>query len=84
MLAGRTESDLQNEYQHLLEQQSLREKLAQLAQDYAQGRQACAEGEQAIKRRQLDMAAQDKTLTQTRGQWSDKNQQLKDVQQLLK
>ncbi|GAA0781337.1 MULTISPECIES: AAA family ATPase [Pseudomonadati] len=84
LLAGRTESDLQNEYQHLLEQQSLREKLAQLAQDYAQGRQACAEGEQAIKRRQLDMAAQDKTLTQTRGQWSDKNQQLKDVQQLLK
>ena len=84
LLAGRNENDLHNQYQQLLEQQSLREKLAQCAQDYAQGRQKCADTEQAINRRQLEMAAQEQTLTQTRERWSDKNLQLKDVQQLLK
>lgn len=84
LLAGTTESDLQNEYQQVLEQQGLREKLLQLSHDYAQGRQALTDGQQAIHQRQLEMADKDKTLTQTRGQWSDKNLQLKDVQQLLK
>ncbi|UJF20384.1 AAA family ATPase [Shewanella sp. OMA3-2] len=84
LLAGRAESDLQNEYQQVLEQQSLREKLAQLVHDYVQGRQALTDGQQAIHQRQLEIAEKDKMLTQIRGQWSDKNLQLKDVQQLLK
>lgn len=84
LLAGRTESDLHNEYQQLLEQQSLREKLAQFSKDSIQGRQVCADAEQAIQQRQLEIAGKENALTQTRGLWSDKNVQLKDVQQLLK
>jgi exonuclease SbcC len=84
LLAGKTEGDLQNEHQQILEQQGFREKLTQLAQDYTLGRQVLADGQQAIHLRQQEMVDKDKTLTQTRGLWSDKNLQLKDVQQLLK
>ncbi|QIR14239.1 AAA family ATPase [Shewanella aestuarii] len=84
LLNGQSERALTQQYQQLLAQQGQRVQLTQLYTQYTH-----AENEQQQLTHQLGqlsdtISQQEQMLAQTRQAWSDKNQQVKDVQQLLK
>ncbi|MGI2171246.1 AAA family ATPase [Shewanella sp. MF05960] len=83
LLAGQDEAQINAEYQLLLEQQTGRYQLSQLFNQFEQQQQQCLALTQQSTQCETELQALAQALTRVRAQWSEKSQQVKDVQMLL-
>ena len=83
LLAGQDENQLNHDYQQLVEQQAGRHQLTQLFSQYVRQQQQCQHlGNQSVQF-ETELTALVQSLTVVRTLWSEKNQQVKDVQTIL-
>ncbi|MCT8986962.1 AAA family ATPase [Shewanella phaeophyticola] len=83
LLAGEDESQISAQYQQCVDQQAGRYQLTQLFIQYVRSQQQCQQLSQQSVQFDKELTAIAQSLTAVRAQWSDKNQQVKDVQTLL-
>jgi exonuclease SbcC len=83
LLAGQDETKINHDYQQVVQQQSGRYQLTQLFSQFARQQQQCQQLTRQSAQFKTELQALLQSLTVVRTQWSDKNQQVKDVQMLL-
>ncbi|QDE30826.1 AAA family ATPase [Shewanella polaris] len=83
LLAGQEESQLNSDYQQLLDQQAGRYQLSQLFSQFARQQQQCQQLTTESGQFKIELQALAESLSVVRTQWSEKNQQVKDVQTIL-
>jgi len=83
LLAGQDESQINHDYQQLVEQQAGRYQLTQLFSHYVRQQQQCQQLSRQSVQFDTDLHALAQSLTGVRTQWSEKNQQVNDIQTLL-
>ena len=83
LLAGEDEPQISAQYQQCVEQQAGRYQLTQLFSQFSRSQQQCQQLSQQSALFDSELQAITKSLTTVRAQWTDKNQQVKDVQTLL-
>ncbi|MCL1066361.1 ATP-binding cassette family protein [Shewanella olleyana] len=84
LLGTSSESALQAEYQNLIDQQVSRSRLQQLSQLHSEVQQELTKGLNDSTQLTEQVAKIELQLNQVRSEWSEKNQQVKDLQNLLK
>ncbi|WP_153915631.1 SbcC/MukB-like Walker B domain-containing protein [Shewanella sp. TC10] len=84
ILGASSESALQAEYQSLIDQQVSRSRLQQLSQLHDEVQQELTKGLNDSAQLTEQVSQIELQLNQVRGEWSEKNQQVKDLQNLLK
>ncbi|WP_282109789.1 AAA family ATPase [Shewanella algicola] len=83
VLAGEDEPQISAQYQQCVDQQAGRYQLTQLFTQFVRSEQQCQQLSQQSAQFDSELQAIAQSLTAVRTQWSDKNQQVKDVQTLL-
>lgn len=83
LLAGQNEAQINHEYQQLVSQQAGRYQLTQLFKQFSQEQEQCQQLRAQAGALETQLQGIDLSLIAFRNQWSDKNQQVKDVQTLL-
>ncbi|MEZ8188088.1 AAA family ATPase [Shewanella sp. 5S214] len=83
LLAGQDEAQINADYQQLIEQQAGRYQLTQLLSQFIRQQQQCQQLTADSVQFETELQALVQSLSGVRSQWSDKNQQVKDVQMLL-
>jgi exonuclease SbcC len=83
LLAGEDESQISAQYQQCVDQQAGRYQLSQLFTQFSRSQQQYQQLSQESAQFGNELQATTQSLTAVRAQWSDKNQQVKDVQTLL-
>ncbi|MGX9461630.1 AAA family ATPase [Shewanella sp. A14] len=83
LLSGQDESQIQAEYQQLLDQQAERYQLSQLFSQFERQQQQCQQLVSQTTQFDTELQVLAQELVKVRTQWSEKNQQVKDVQTIL-
>lgn len=83
VLAGQDEAQINRDYQTLHEQQAGRFQLTQLFSQFVRQQTQCQQLTTVSEDLKRELVEATESLTLVRTQWSDKNQQFKDVQTLL-
>ncbi|AZG72863.1 AAA family ATPase [Shewanella livingstonensis] len=83
LLAGQDELQINAEYKKLLDQQAGRYQLNQLFSLYSRQQQQCQQLTSESAQFEIELQALAQSLSAVRANWSDKNQQVKDVQTIL-
>ncbi|MCC4832088.1 AAA family ATPase [Shewanella sp. 10N.7] len=84
LLAGNTEGQMQAQYQQLIDQQVSRSRLQQLQQLHLESQQELNNELKQAQQLSEQLGQIDQQLHQVRTEWQSKNQQVKDLQSLLK
>ncbi|HBF45817.1 MAG TPA: exonuclease subunit SbcC, partial [Shewanella frigidimarina] len=83
LLAGQDENQINHDYQQLVEQQAGRYQLTQLFSHFVRQQQQCQQLSSQSVQFNTDLQALAQSLSLVRTQWSEKNQQVKDLQTIL-
>ena len=83
LLAGQDENQINHDYQQLVEQQAGRYQLTQLFSHYVRQQQQCQQLSSQSVQFNTDLQSLAQSLSLVRTQWSEKNQQVKDLQTIL-